>query len=405
MTTDTISKAKGLLEKAQTMTREAVRELLDTVSEEVRHAYYDLKKASYFIPENADLTRRREHLSPSGRFKLVVTPFTTGAGSWSYTQGLVYRKGCDEPIAEIRRNYHAFPFLFIEDHPKGSFLVAGEDYQGQTVLELDTGQRRDYTPTDAALGAGFCWADHEYHAETSTLVVDGCYWACPYEFRFYDFSNPMEGWPEIEFDDAPDSYAYADARKPTFETDGTIKTYQTDDEDDDLDDDDEDEDTPKEKKLGEIAAIKTFRREGLTLRLLGEWVSEKEQKVRTAREEANRKYEEWIKNYRANDPLYLAMKTGVNEDKTFKPEDGISVGFTYDTWCPDLKLNEKRACRRIHQGGGATIDMEIAVDTGPVKLVLYRDGKKIEDKFFMEHTVGSVTAALAYAKAFIGGKA
>jgi hypothetical protein len=377
---------------------EAFKALPKALAEAVAKLRYAAKRNSineYFVPENAG--ESHEKLSPSGLYKLKITRYTTTKGGWSYSQGLVFRQGSDEPIAEIRRNYTSFPFSWIENHPNGHpYLVCGEDYQGQTVIELDTGKRRDFVPVEAAQGAGFCWSSHEFHAETSTLVVDGCYWACPYEFRFYDFSDPMSGWPEIKFDDAKDCYAYADQRHPTFEADGTIKTYQTEDNDDDLDDDSE------EEKLGPIAAIKTFRRDGLKLLLVDEWVSDKEQNLRAAREEAERKYEEWIENYRANDPLYVAMKTGVAADATFKPGQGISVGFTHDSWCPGHKFEEKRICRRIHQGGGTTVDIEIAEKTGPVKLELYRDGNKVEDKFFMEHTVESVTAALAYAKTFIG---
>ena len=26
-----------------------------------------------------------------------------------------------------------------------------------------------------------------------TLAVDGCHWACPYEYRFFDFTDPARG--------------------------------------------------------------------------------------------------------------------------------------------------------------------------------------------------------------------
>lgn len=30
-----------------------------------------------------------------------------------------------------------------------------------------------------------------YFQQKKLIVIDGCYWACPYELVFYDFSNPM----------------------------------------------------------------------------------------------------------------------------------------------------------------------------------------------------------------------
>src|SRR6185312_13000866 len=97
-----------------------------------------------------------------------------------------------------------FVFSFVEDHPNGHpYLVTGADYQGQTVIELDTGRRRDFIPDAAKDGVGFCWTDHRFDPSTQLLIVEGCIWAAPFEYRFYDFSDPMEkGWPELEFEGA-----------------------------------------------------------------------------------------------------------------------------------------------------------------------------------------------------------
>src|SRR5271157_2401137 len=153
---------------------------------------------AYFTSENEDATSRREYPSPSGRYKLVVSSFGTKPGSWSYSQGKVFKQGSDAPIAIVNRNYSAFPYMFVEDHPSGhDFLVCGEDYQGQTVIDLTTGARRDHLSAGTDKGFGFCWAEHRFHKETQVLVVCGCHWACPYEFRFYDFADPMKGWPEF----------------------------------------------------------------------------------------------------------------------------------------------------------------------------------------------------------------
>ncbi|KYF49452.1 hypothetical protein BE08_33065 [Sorangium cellulosum] len=233
-------------------------------------------RASFFTPENEQVDSRRELLSPTGKYRLVVSSFSTGEGTWDYTQGAVYRTGAADPIAVVQRNFGSFPFLFVEGHPNGhDYLVCGEDYQGQTVIELDTGRRRDHLPAEAAEGVGFCWVEMRFEPPAAMLVVEGCIWACPYEFRFFDFSDPMNGWPEIEASEMVD----ADRRPPTFNADGTIVCYQSASAGQASGNEAE---TP-------IAATWTFRREGLKLVLQGAWVSEEEQARREARQEARKR--------------------------------------------------------------------------------------------------------------------
>ena len=199
--------AQAFVEKAKSMERPAYYDALDTLSQEdralVRKIQYEESRREmdkFFVPENAG--ERYEKLSPDGKYKLVVTSYTTGKGYWNYTQGLVYQVGENKPIFEVRRNYHGFPFQWIDGHTNGhQYLVCGEDYQGQTVLELDTGKRRDFMPSQADYGCGFCWVDYKFDAPSLILTVCGCHWACPYEYRLYDFSDPMNGWPGIEIVD------------------------------------------------------------------------------------------------------------------------------------------------------------------------------------------------------------
>jgi len=235
--------------------------------------------SSYFIPENALLDSRREYVSDSGQYKLVVTPYQTKKGCWNYSQGLVFRVGADLPIMEVRRNYGHFPFSFIEDHPNGHpYLVCGENYQGQTVIELDTGTRRDSLPEEASQGFGFCWADYQFDPASRLLIVDGCFWACPYEYRFYDFSDPMQGWPELKFDGA-----YSEDKWPEITSDGLIHCYEPEPTAEDA------EDTPAEQRG--MACIRTYRRHGHELRFVSEWVSEVEAQRRQARAESHQEDE------------------------------------------------------------------------------------------------------------------
>ncbi len=348
---------------------------------EARYQRHRKELDSYFVPENAG--NPVEHISPSGTYRLVVTPYSTKKGCWNYTQGIVYAQGRDEPLFEVRRNYSVFPFLWIESHPSGhTFLVTGENYQGQTVLELDTGKRRDYVPGEEALGWGFCWAIYKYEASLNILIVDGCYWACPYEYRFFDFADPMQGWPEL---DMGENYVYSDNRWPTIEPDGAIKCYKTEYTDD------EEEENQKE---GPIAATWTFKREGQKLALVEEWASEKELRDREEYEEERRKYKEWLSNFRATDPLYLAAEE-LMKDPMFNVQESIGVGVTYEGWCPDFKGNERRVTRRIYEKDENTVDLEWATETGPIKVLVHKNNT--QNRFF-PHSIKGMQEAFAYIK-------
>jgi len=110
----------------------------------------------FFAPKNERAGSRKVVQSPSGTYALEISRFGTKSG-WNFSQGTVRQAGIDKPIAVIRRNYGSFPYLFIERHANGrDYLVAGEDYQGQTVIELDTGKRRDSLSEGAHDGIGFC---------------------------------------------------------------------------------------------------------------------------------------------------------------------------------------------------------------------------------------------------------
>lgn len=336
---------------------------------------------------------REEHASQSGRYRLVTTQLISGAGSWDCSKGVVYGHDSDEPIAVVYRNYSSFDFLFVEGHENGhDYLVCGEDYQGQTVVELDTGRRLDVLSKGAAEGVGFCWAVCSYNAEHRMLVVEGCHWACPYELRFFDFSEPMSGWPEVELE----RVVWSDRRAPVFHPDGAITCFQSEISEDDDGDGDGDApgvDTP-------VAATQSFRREGLRFLFVKEWASDDEQERRRLRGEARQRYAEWLATFRSSDPLYLAMLDEL-KGKAFSPEDYDGIGQTYTGWCPGFEVNERRMTRRIQKDRPFTLDLEWGAETGPIKLVVYRDGEHIADKVWAEHSAASIRAAFAHARSIM----
>jgi hypothetical protein len=153
---------------------------------------------AYFVPENLVAASEETHLSPSRRYRLVVQDFKTKPGAGDFSRGLV--SAGDRQIAEVRRNYGIFHFGWAESHANGhDYLLCGEDYQGQTVIELDTGKRVDYIPQSAEKGIAFCCAAYYPAPDSRLVVVDGCYWARPYELVVSRFDDPMTlPWPQVE---------------------------------------------------------------------------------------------------------------------------------------------------------------------------------------------------------------
>ena len=358
-------------------------QLEKAASEDLVSRYNDARKVWACRDETAS-----EYLickSDSGKYELYITKHS----KYGYSKCKVYHDGV--LITEICRNYYDFPFLFIENHPNGnSYLICGEDYQGQTVVELNTGRKRNFLPKEAKKGHGFCWANYTFDAATQVLVVDGCYWACSYEFKFFDFSDPIEkGWPELELE-GQGGYVYSDDKAPEIEG-NIIRTFKSEW------DEENEKCVPEQTRI-----ISTWKREGLKLILQNEWISEEEQKVRKEHEENQKLHKAWLADFRANDPLYLAFKDRIKSDTWLKPSEHGSYGIVYDGWCPDFNERENRWRHRINESysDGYTIDLEWAVKTGPIKLCIFNNGEAESSKFF-PHSVDGMNAAFDYVKFLI----
>ena len=139
-----------------------------------------------------DLTSEfvEETLSPSGRYTLSVFEYTTSKFSWSCSRGIVKSKLDGEVIADIKRNYSQFWFTWSLHSNQNEYLLCGEDYQGQTVVNLNEKSIVNYFPEEGYDGLGFCWVAVYPSPDNRFLAVEGCYWGCPYELVFFDFSSP-----------------------------------------------------------------------------------------------------------------------------------------------------------------------------------------------------------------------
>jgi hypothetical protein len=140
----------------------------------------------FYNPEETEIVH-----SPSGKFILEIRHYNheEGIRRYNYTKGIV--TDSDHKIIDIiYRNYDPFLFSWVEVNGT-EYLLCGLDYQGYSIVNLSNNESKHYVPEEAYKGQGFCWAEIIYFQQKKLIVVDGCYWAYPYELVFYDFSNPM----------------------------------------------------------------------------------------------------------------------------------------------------------------------------------------------------------------------
>jgi hypothetical protein len=350
--------------------------------------------------EENDLEKIKTETSPSGRYTLDLYKKDNGKGYWAYTTGVVSVDG--KEIATVNRNYSSFPFLFIEDYNGHDYLVCGEDYQGQTVIELDTGRRRDFRPEAAKKGHGFCWAQYQFHREAKMLVVDGCIWACPYEYRFYDFSDPMEnGWPELEIGNEK-GYLYSDdGQAPKIHEDGSITCYESRE----LDEDDYPsvEAWEEAEEEYEVVASQTFRRNGMKLELIDSWVDKREADRREKNRLAREKWEKEWKEYKATDPLFLMVKEAASKPPFKRPEYAVSIGRCFDGWCPHWSGTDARICFRLlwqYEVPTWKVELQWGRNEAPINLSVSKGGKSLGD-FWFERSEEQMQAALDKAASFL----
>jgi cold shock CspA family protein len=115
---------------------------------------------------------------------------------WAFTYCNIY-KG-KKLLQNIRRNSEKFPFKFIENHTDGhDYFICGEDYQGQTIIQLDTNERVDYIGEKGQRGLEFCWQKVFVSPDHKKIAVQGFAKNKPKDYveyrgiRFYEFDEPM----------------------------------------------------------------------------------------------------------------------------------------------------------------------------------------------------------------------
>lgn len=259
----------------------------------------------------ADATK--EVTSPSGRHRLVLRYYDQGKGYWRYSRGTVYRVSDGTQVADVKRNYSTFHHSFVVKDGN-EYLISGRKYMSQTIVNLDTGVEVERRGDGES--AGFCWAEHALSPDENTLLVDGCVWAAPYEYRFYDFTDPASrGWPELTIVGLNGKPTYINAnsegKKPEFVGDAVV-CYETTrffkptgQREDDISDEEmerlgdayEDEENWEDVDDARIV----LQRVGDEMRVVEWWKSEHKQEQERSSADFSRKFEAKVAAFRETD--------------------------------------------------------------------------------------------------------
>jgi hypothetical protein len=215
-----------------------------------------------------------EVLSPSGAYRLTIRQYRTKPRCWNYSRGVVTRVEDGAHVADIKRNYHAFLHTFVVKDGR-EYLITGRSYMSQTIVDLAAATVHD------APEAGFCWEKCDLSPDGRTLLVDGCIWACPAELRFFDFSDPARGWPELTLDGIEQLDERVREPAAQWLDAATIECHL---------------------REGEERVV--LRRDGDVMRVVEHWISEKEQRRREDEARAEAELDAWWEEVRANDPMY-----------------------------------------------------------------------------------------------------
>ena len=107
---------------------------------------------------------------------------------------LVIRNKQREAVLEVKALYDNQLVSLVKHRNGRDYIVYRKDLYGYSVFDVTEGKSADYIPRESFKGGGetFIWTQADYYPVNNLLVVSRCYWACPYGYEFYDFSNPLE---------------------------------------------------------------------------------------------------------------------------------------------------------------------------------------------------------------------
>ncbi|QNM84655.1 hypothetical protein H9W90_10650 [Polaribacter pectinis] len=144
----------------------------------------------YFDPKSLIKNSEEIHKSPTRNYSIKTVSYIQNKAdtNWDVTKVEVFDNKKDERIFEFFSNHGE---LFFNWFRKESidYLVCAEDiYGGQTVIDLTNNKMESYSPNED----GFIATEFYLSPNGEKLAIIGCFWACPFIIKIYDFTNPLK---------------------------------------------------------------------------------------------------------------------------------------------------------------------------------------------------------------------
>jgi hypothetical protein len=99
----------------------------------------------------------------------------------------VYDQNSNTKILDFFVNESRFFYGWLAKNNIDYLICAEDIFGGQTVVDLTNQKIVGFSPNED----GFIWTDFHLSPDGNTLATIGCYWACPYVIKLFDFKNPM----------------------------------------------------------------------------------------------------------------------------------------------------------------------------------------------------------------------
>ncbi len=126
-------------------------------------------------------------LSPSNKYLLHATNFWSKEPDWDLTRVQIFDHNRNDKLFDFFVNESRFFFGWVIT-TEVEYLICAEDiFGGQTIVDLTNQKMTGYSPGED----GFIWTDFHLSPDGKTLATIGCYWACSYVIKLFDFSDPL----------------------------------------------------------------------------------------------------------------------------------------------------------------------------------------------------------------------
>lgn len=135
------------------------------------------------------IEHEKDYITESDTTYTVVNLINTQNGSKIYTYKL---RNCYKPFEQ---------FVLLNGV---EWWISGRDYMLQLFVNCETGEVYDdpnkvEQSEDYIKGSMFIWRGNAIASpDGKYLFVEGCFWACPYEWRLFDISDLKNGYKEID---------------------------------------------------------------------------------------------------------------------------------------------------------------------------------------------------------------